>query len=63
MKCTLCNEPIDNYNLAFHHLKIDEQHAADICQKCIDKFVKWQGAIYADLFPTKAMKKRFGKGR
>jgi hypothetical protein len=44
-------------------LKIDEQHAADICQKCIDKFVKWQGAIYADLFPTKAMKKRFGKGR
>lgn len=61
MNCTLCNKPIQNYNQAFNHLKIDESHEADICQECIDKFGKWQQSIYARLFPTTAVKKRFGK--
>lgn len=59
IKCTLCKKPIDNYNLAFNHLEIDEYHAVDICQVCVDKFVRWQQSIYAKLFPTTAMKKIF----
>jgi hypothetical protein len=58
MKCTLCEHPIKNYEPEFHHLKIDESHAADICSDCIDKFVRWQGNIIVKLFPTKALKKR-----
>jgi hypothetical protein len=40
---------------------IDENHEADICQQCIDKFFKWQQGVYARLFPTSAAKKRFNK--
>jgi len=59
MNCTLCGKPIRNYDAAYNHLEIDETHAADICPKCIDKFLKWQQSIYARLFPTSAVKKRF----
>lgn len=61
MNCTLCKKPIHNYNPEFNQLKIDESQSADICQDCIDKFLKWQQSIFANLFPTKAMKKRYGK--
>jgi hypothetical protein len=60
MNCNLCNHPIKDYDPVFHHLTIDDSHAADICPGCMDKIVKWQGSIYANLFPTKAMKKRYG---
>jgi hypothetical protein len=59
MKCNLCDQPIKDYNPAFHHLKIDDSHAVDICPECTDKFVRWQGSIIKDLFPTKALKKRY----
>ena len=59
MDCALCNASIDKYDPAFHHLKIDEHHAVDICQECIDTFVKWQGSKYAALFPTRALKKMY----
>ena len=59
MKCNLCNQPITNYDPAFHHLMINDSCAVDICSECIDKFVKWQGSIYKNLFPTKAMKKMY----
>ena len=55
--CKLCDKTIANYDTALNHLEIDESHAADICQECIDKFVKWQQGIYACLFPTSAMKR------
>ena len=61
MKCHLCNETITDYNPLFHHFKIDDLHAVDICPDCIDKFVKWQGSIISNLFPTKALKKRLEK--
>jgi hypothetical protein len=61
MNCTLCERPIHNYEAAYNHLEIDETHAADICRDCIDKFLKWQQGIYARLFPTSAVKNRFGK--
>ncbi|MDD2717476.1 MAG: hypothetical protein PHW04_16420 [Candidatus Wallbacteria bacterium] len=61
MKCYLCGTAIQNYNPAFHQLKIDESHTADICQVCIDKFVIWQQGKFARLFPTTAAKKRFKK--
>ena len=57
MKCYLCEKAIKDYDANFNHLMIDENHSIDICPECVDKFVKWQGKIYAALFPTKAMKK------
>ena len=59
MKCTLCDQSIKNYSPVFHHLLIDDSHSVDICSECIDKFTKWQGSIIKDLFPTKALKKRY----
>lgn len=61
MNCTLCGKPIKDYDQRFNHLQIDDSHSADICQGCIDKFTHWQGNRIAQLFPTSAMKKRFGK--
>jgi hypothetical protein len=63
MNCSLCDQPIKDYNPLFHHLKIDETHSADICQDCIDKFVRWHGSAIAQLFPTTAMKKRYGANK
>ena len=63
MNCKLCNQNIKTYNPLFHHLKIDENHEVDICLECMDKIVMWQGSIYAHLFPTKALKKRFEKDK
>jgi len=60
MKCKLCEQEIPDYNTALNHLVIDEYHEVDICQACVDAFVKWQGKIFATLFPTKALKKRYG---
>ena len=60
MICTLCENEILNYTFDFNHLIIDESHSLDICQDCIDKFVNWQQKIFARLFPTSALKKRFG---
>lgn len=61
MKCKLCDKTIEQYDVRFHHLVIDENHAVDICQECIDKFVKWQSKMLAILFPTKILKKRYGE--
>ena len=61
MNCNLCNQPIKNYDERFHHLKIDDIHSVDICPECADKFFKWQGGILSKLYPTKAMKKRYGR--
>ncbi len=61
MECALCRKPIKDYHPRLNRLKIDESSHADICQGCIDKLMKWQQKIYADLFPTKAARKRFGK--
>ena len=61
MNCILCKKPIQNYHPTLNHLEIDESHAVDICSECTDKFVKWQQSVFAKLFPTKAMKKRYGK--
>ena len=61
MKCTLCEKEITNYDARFNRLVIDDEHAADICSICIDKFVDWHGKVIALLFPTKAMKKSYGK--
>jgi len=61
MECNLCNKPIKDYNPVFHHLKIDDTISVDICPECVDKVVKWHGKVISELFPTRAMKKRFGK--
>lgn len=61
MDCALCRRPICNYDPAFNRLEIDGSSAADICQECIDRFLRWQQRRYALLFPTSAAKKRFRK--
>jgi hypothetical protein len=61
MQCNLCGTDIADYSAEFNHLVIDEHHAVDICPGCIDKFVKWQGKKLAVLFPTKALKRRYGE--
>lgn len=63
MKCKLCHEEIINYSSTFNHLIINESTSIDICNNCIDKFVKWQQAIFARLYPTPAMKKLYAKKR
>jgi hypothetical protein len=42
-------------------LIIDENHEVNICSDCIKKFEKWRGSVYATLFPTTTLKKKFGK--
>ena len=63
MECVICKKPIEKYDSNFNHLKIDESCSVDICQDCIDKFMKWQGSVLTRLFPTNSMKKRFGKNK
>jgi len=63
MKCRLCGKSIENYDAQFNHMSVDESHSAELCQNCIDKFVKWYGSMCANLFPTKALKKRYGENK
>jgi hypothetical protein len=60
MKCILCGRDIGNYNAEFNRLRIDESRGADICEDCIDRFAKWQGSKIVRMFPTRALKKRYG---
>jgi len=61
MKCHICGQPIRDYQHTLHHVTINESVGVDMCQDCVDKIIRWQGSIYAKLFPTTAMKKRFGQ--
>jgi len=60
MDCSLCKRPIERYDPSFHHLKIPPSIELDICDACTDAFLKWHGEKLARLFPTKALKERFG---
>ncbi|MFA5259293.1 MAG: hypothetical protein WC402_04430 [Candidatus Pacearchaeota archaeon] len=62
MDCAICKKSIEKYDSNFNHLIINESCEVDLCQDCINKIFKWQGELYAKLFPTSAMKKRF-KGK
>ncbi len=57
MNCKLCETPIKNYSPEFNHLKIDQTHEIEVCEECVEKFMKWRQEIIAQLFPTKTMKK------
>lgn len=61
MKCALCEKEIENYDARFNHLELDETHSYNICEKCQEKLIEWQGRKIAKLFPTKTLKNRFGK--
>ncbi len=64
MKCKICDRHIEDYDPEFNRMEITESFSVDICQDCIDRFMKWQGSRIARLFPTKAMKKMMErKGR
>ncbi len=63
MDCALCGKPIREYDHSLNHLEIDKDHSADLCPDCIKLFMKWQGEMCARLFPTSAMKKRYGQGQ
>lgn len=57
MNCTLCHQPIENFNPLMHQLSIKEGETVELCAECIGKIMKWQQGIYATLFPTKLAKK------
>ena len=59
MKCFLCETEINNYSENFNQFKIDGSHTIEICQPCIDKFIKWQQKKFTNLFPTSSLKKRY----
>ena len=61
--CRLCGKPISDYTERFNTLPLDEESSVDLCQACIDKFLRWQQERFAKLFPTAAIKKRFEKRR
>ncbi len=61
MRCSLCKQEIKNYTPEFNRFPIDEEKFSDICEACVVKFATWRGNVYAKLFPTKAMKKKFGE--
>jgi hypothetical protein len=63
MNCTLCGKEIVGYCRVLNRLDIDERHCADICRECLEKFRRWQEETCARLFPTKAARKRFAKGK
>jgi len=56
-KCVLCKRPIQGYDSRFNCLMIDDIIEADLCQACIDKFLRWQQKVFACLFPTGAAKR------
>jgi len=59
MKCKICEEEIIGYNKTLNSLNINKEKKVEICQECIDKFLKWQQIIFAKLFPTKIIKRRY----
>jgi ribosome-binding protein aMBF1 (putative translation factor) len=60
MDCRICGKEIERYNIEFNRLVIDRAIYADICEDCIKKFIDWRAKNLSKLFPTSAMKKRFG---
>ena len=61
MYCVICKHEIKHYSQEFNQLTINEQINVEICQDCIDKFIKWQQRKFAKLLPTKALKKMYLK--
>lgn len=55
MICHLCNKTIEKYDPVFNKLVLSEI-SVDICNDCIDKFLKWQQGKFAKMFPTKTIK-------
>ncbi len=61
MNCVLCEKPIKDYSPVFNQLQIDERRSVDVCKDCTEKFLRWQGEKLAALFPSKTMKRMYGK--
>ncbi len=55
--CALCGCGIGQYDPAFHRLRVRDDRAVDVCDTCIERFVAWQSATAARLFPTRAMQR------
>lgn len=55
--CVLCGKLIDKYNPVFNQLVISDSRSVDLCQNCIDKFLKWQRELLKKLFPTSVTKR------
>ncbi len=62
MKCVLCQQAIESYDIAYHQLQLSETKTVKICSDCTKKFLKWQQSIFAQIYPTKQAKKFAKKG-
>ena len=56
-KCVLCEKSIENHDPDIHTLHIDDQRVVEICERCIQKLVRWHRDKLAKMFPTKATKR------
>lgn len=57
MRCTLCNNEIERYDVKFNTLEINNSIKVNLCQNCISKIMKWQKEIILKLFPIKRFNK------
>ncbi|HRK21946.1 MAG TPA: hypothetical protein PLX06_09060 [Fimbriimonadaceae bacterium] len=61
MECALCGNALVEPSDELNRLELDDGRSVLICTACIDRFLKWQGARIAKLFPTSALKRRFNR--
>lgn len=61
MTCALCDKEIGDYHASLNRLALEEGRSADLCEACIDRFLKWQQEKFAKLFPTSLAKKRYAR--
>ena len=59
MRCTLCEQPIDNHSPDMHTLRLTTDRVLEICDACARAILDWQAEKLARLFPTRALKRRF----
>lgn len=58
--CALCRRPIADHRPDVHGLRLPAGRVVDLCEECVRAVVTWQGERLARLFPTRAMKRRYG---
>jgi hypothetical protein len=61
MQCKLCDRTIPGFDPKTHRLLLDDDREVAVCEPCALRLTDWLGERMARLFPTKTMKKRYGR--
>jgi len=59
--CALCGAVIEKYDPFLHQFDLGDGLEKDICSRCSDRILKHQQKVFAKLFPTNAVKKRYNR--